>query len=160
MVNPEGTENGDKPAALGQGHLAVSHYSHPLRVCPEEAQNEETWDTDPRELRCTLKEWFKWAQHLCIHRKILNSLTWDIWFYFINSNILTFWIPGLLLQKLLYTLAPHLASSEQFLSITWDAVSEYSPNSQLLFRLCFFFQLTNILPSILHNNIKTLYGIS
>ena len=55
MVNPEGTENGDKRAALGQGHLAVSHYS-PLMVCPEEAQNEETWDTDPRELRCTLKE--------------------------------------------------------------------------------------------------------
>ena len=42
MVNPEGTQNGDKWAALGQGHLAVSHYSHPLMVYPEEVQNEET----------------------------------------------------------------------------------------------------------------------
>ena len=33
--------------------------------------------------------------HLPIHRKVLNSLTWDFWFSLINSNLLMFWPPGL-----------------------------------------------------------------
>ena len=36
-----------------------------------------------------------WDVHLPIHRKALNSLTWDPWFPFINSHLLTFWRPGL-----------------------------------------------------------------
>ena len=33
--------------------------------------------------------------HLPIHSKVLNSLTWDIWFSLINSNLLIFWFSGL-----------------------------------------------------------------
>ena len=29
-----------------------------------------------------------------VHRKVLNSLTWDVWFSFINSNLLMFQLPG------------------------------------------------------------------
>ena len=48
-----------------------------------------------------------------IHRKALNSLTWDIWFFFlIHKN--TFDVQTTCLcYKLLYNLAPPLASSEQ-----------------------------------------------
>ena len=33
--------------------------------------------------------------HLPIHRKVLNLLTWDIWFSLINSTLLMFQLPGL-----------------------------------------------------------------
>ena len=33
--------------------------------------------------------------HLSIYRKVLNSLTWDIWFSLIRSNHLIFQLPGL-----------------------------------------------------------------
>ena len=33
--------------------------------------------------------------HLFIHRRVLNSLTWDPWFSLLNSNFLMFWVPGL-----------------------------------------------------------------
>ena len=33
--------------------------------------------------------------HLPIHRKALNSLTWDIWFPLINNNLLMFRLPAL-----------------------------------------------------------------
>ena len=33
--------------------------------------------------------------HLPIHRKARNSLTWDIWFPFINNNLLMFRLPSL-----------------------------------------------------------------
>ena len=33
--------------------------------------------------------------HFPIHRKALNSLTWDIWLSLINSNLLMFLLPGL-----------------------------------------------------------------
>lgn len=33
--------------------------------------------------------------YLPIPRKALNSLPWDIWFSFINRNLLLFWLPGL-----------------------------------------------------------------
>ena len=36
--------------------------------------------------------------------KLLNSLTWDFWFSFLNGSLLTFKLPDLLLQKLLYIL--------------------------------------------------------
>ena len=62
-------------------------------VSPKDAQDVEkhkilspdSWDTcesnDFSELRCL---------NLSIHRKMLNSLTWDIWFPFINNNLLMF----------------------------------------------------------------------
>ena len=33
--------------------------------------------------------------HLPLRRKALNSFTWDVWFSFINSNLVTFLLPGL-----------------------------------------------------------------
>ena len=33
--------------------------------------------------------------HLPIHKKALNSLTWNIWLSLINNNLLKFWLPGL-----------------------------------------------------------------
>ena len=33
--------------------------------------------------------------HLPTQRKAVNFLTWDIWFCFINSHLLTFWLLGL-----------------------------------------------------------------
>ena len=44
--------------------------------------------------------------HLPIHRKVLNSLTWDVWFSLINSNLLMFWLLGFCCKKLLYIPAP------------------------------------------------------
>ena len=64
-----------------------------------------------------------------------------------------FWLLGLLLQKLVYILASSLASSEQSLRISCDAVFQvWSPknvhwikhNSQVLD--CAFFQQTQLIP--------------
>ena len=52
--------------------------------------------------------------HLPLHGKALNSLTWDIWFSFINNNL--FWCSSYLpfVARLLYNLGPPLTSLEQF----------------------------------------------
>ena len=42
------------------------------------------------------------------HREEINLLAWHVWFSLINSNFLLFWLPGLLLQKLVYIPAPPL----------------------------------------------------
>jgi len=47
-----------------------------------------------------------------IHRKVLNCLTWDIWFSLISSHLLMFQ-PPVFVAKLLHILAPCLASLEQ-----------------------------------------------
>ena len=50
--------------------------------------------------------------YLPIYRKALNSLTWDIWFSLIYSNLMTLhYLPSV--AKLLYSLAAPLASLEQ-----------------------------------------------
>ena len=50
--------------------------------------------------------------HLPTHRKVLGSLTWDIWFSLIYSNLMTLhYLPSV--AKLLYSLAAPLASLEQ-----------------------------------------------
>ena len=87
--------------------------------------------------------------HLPIHRKVLNSLTWDIWFSLINNNLLMFRVPALSC-KLLYNLTPPCSAFR----VTWDAVSwASSPKifhqiktklSQLLGCDCFFFKLTQV----------------
>ena len=87
-------------------HQDISHYSHlwgctlrKLRMRKHRILASDSWGayqrndfSEPRFL------------HLPYHRKALNPLTWDIWFSFINSNLLMFRLPGLLLQKLLYIL--------------------------------------------------------
>ena len=44
--------------------------------------------------------------HLPIHRKVLNSLTWDIWFSLINNNLLMFRTTCPLLQNSYITWLP------------------------------------------------------
>ena len=108
----------------------------------------EAQNAGPREPRRASKGGFQWAQTPCrpVHRKALNSLTWGVWFSFINSNRLMFQLLGLLLQKLLYILTSPLPLLNSFLSVIWDAMSctwnlrevcRIKHNSQL-FRLCIF----------------------
>ena len=90
--------------------------------------------------------------HFPIHRKALNSLTWDAWFSFTHSTVI-FWCsdaPGLL-QKLLSILyiLPYLfrALPESYLRGCLLGLSPqkiYSIKSNSTFRLWFFFffQLT------------------
>lgn len=44
----------------------------------------------PRELRCRSQDWLRWAHtpHLPTHRQALSSITWDVRFSLINSNLL------------------------------------------------------------------------
>ena len=53
-----------KGAEDGMGCPAIKHGSYHPAVCPEGPQDEKAQDTGPRELRCTLKGWFQWAQTL------------------------------------------------------------------------------------------------
>ena len=47
------------------------------------------------------------------HKRVLNLITWDIWFSLIDNNILMFRLPALCC-KLLHNLIPPLTSLEQF----------------------------------------------
>ena len=68
----------------------------------------ESWDAYQRNDFSKPRLW-----HLPMHRKVLNSLTWNVWFslYFIIFWRSTTWH---LSQNLLYNLAFPLTSSEQF----------------------------------------------
>ena len=61
--------------------------------------------------------------HLPVHRKALNSLTWDIWFSLINNNLLKFRLPVPCCQ-FLYNLTPPLLRWNSSLRISWDTVSQ------------------------------------
>ena len=61
--------------------------------------------------------------HLPIHRKALNSLTWNIWFSLIHKKLLMFRLSGLWLPNFYITwpfTSPPWSSS---LRVTWDAAS-------------------------------------
>ena len=62
--------------------------------------------------------------HLPIHGKALNSLTWDIWFSFINNNLFGVQATCPFLQEFCTTWvlpSPPWSSSPR---VTWDAVSQ------------------------------------
>ena len=79
--------------------------------------------------------------HLPIQRKVLNSLTWDIWLSLINNNLLVFRLP-VLCCKLLYKLTPppHLLPQRlpSSFKVTWNAVCQVwsSNNSHQIKRNC------------------------
>ena len=128
LLSPEGTQEGNNTF-----HLAAIRLQPLPRVSPEEIQDVTIQDTGPRKLRSYQRNEFSEPRllHLPIHRKALNSLTWDIWFSLIITIIL--WCSNYLpfVVKLLYNLAPRLASSEQFLRVTWDAAScAWSPKNK------------------------------
>ena len=93
---------------------ALSHCCSPTSVDPEGTRDERTQDAGPRELRCRSKDGFSKPRllHLSLGRKALNSLTWDIQFSLINSNLLMFQLPGLVAKPPVYPSPPPVASSE------------------------------------------------
>ena len=104
---------------------AIKLQSFPTK-CPEEAQMWKTENTAPDSWGAYQRNDFSEPRllHLPIHRKALNSLTWDIWFSLINHNLLIarllifnlsiFNLPFVAMLLLIYNLAPPLTSSEQF----------------------------------------------
>ena len=90
--------------ATPYGERGAKDVREELRMWKIKSQN-----VGPRQLRCMWKEWF---QYLPIQRKMLNPLTWDIWFSLNNNNLLMF---RLLCGKLLTPLHPPISPSlEQF----------------------------------------------
>lgn len=126
---------------------------------PGEIQDQKAQDAGPRELTCTSKGWFQWAQvpASLICSKALNSLSREIWFPLINSD---FWCSDYLVfiaETPIY-LGSSITSSEQFLGVIRGAVfwlsvliffCQIRHNSQLL-GYVFVFQSTT-LTRPLHN---------
>ena len=64
----------------------------------QDVKNTRSWpQIAEMHVRCSRKERFLWAQilHLPIHRKALNSSTWDTWCSLTNNNLLMFRLPVL-----------------------------------------------------------------
>ena len=99
-------------------------------------EEEQYWDpaATSRSLRWALRKNTGWwpqiaemhmkGMHLPIHRKALNSLTWDIWFSLIHKNTFDVQTTCPLLAANVYVTWPHPTptSSEQFSRVTWDDV--------------------------------------
>ena len=111
-------------------HL-VSDYSHSLwwdlRKGRSGCENTGYWpQIAEMHLKAIISESKPRLLRLPIHRKVLNSLTWEFWFSLINNNLLMF----RLLAKLLYNLAPPLASSEDFSQgHLWCCLPAWSPKN-------------------------------
>ena len=146
MVSAERTQDGHgMPAIKPSAAIATPPVVHPGSM-----QDGKTWGTGPRELRCAFKEWFV---YLSIHRKVKNSLTWDVWF----SLIIIFWYSDHpVFNKTPGSISYILRAAPQ---ATWEAVSwpcspqkfhQVKHNSQLL-GSAFFVQSTNVYFSINKN---------
>ena len=93
MVNPEGTQDRNRMPTIKPSTTASTPQQCTLRRLKMRKQRilaPDSWGAyqrndfiEPRIL------------NLPIHRKALNSLTWDVWFSLINSNLLKFQVPGL-----------------------------------------------------------------
>ena len=130
--------------------LQPSNLQLPLVLLPEGIQGgkKKKLDTHPTQLRCVSKEFNEpRLLHLLIGRKLLNSLTWDVWFSLINSNLLMFWLPGFCCKTPLYP-GSSLTSSKRFLRTMWEVVfracvlsfvCQTKHNSQLLGHAFLFF---------------------
>ena len=85
MVSPEGTQDGNMMPTIKSSDTAATPQrstARKLKVRKHRILAPESWGayrrndfSEPRLL------------HLPIHRKALNSLTWDVWFSLINSNL-------------------------------------------------------------------------
>ena len=106
-VSPVGTQEGEEhlPSSSHQT-AAIPHRGS--SGCENRILATNNWGAYPRNDFSAPR-----PLHLPIHRKVLGSLTWDIWFSLIYGNLLTLdYLPSV--AKLLYNLAPPLASLEQF----------------------------------------------
>ena len=130
--------------------LQPSNLQLPLVLLPEGIQGgkKKKAGYSPYTVKVHIKG-IQWTRllHLLIGRKLLNSLTWDVWFSLINSNLLMFWLPGFCCKTLLYP-GSSLTSSERFLRTMWEVVFRASilsfvcqtkHNSQLLGHAFLFF---------------------
>ena len=90
-VSPEGTQDGNRMPAIKPSATAAPQRCtlQGLRMRKHRTVAPDSWGADQRndfnEPRLL---------HLPIRRKALNSLTGDVWFSLINSNLLMFWLPG------------------------------------------------------------------
>lgn len=64
--------------------------------------------------------------HLPIHWKVLNSLTWDVWFSLINTTLLMVWLPGFCWKTPVYP-GFSLSSLELFARLPPGLESSESP---------------------------------
>ena len=103
------TQDGNKRAAHCQAHLAVSHCSHPSQCTLRKLKMIKHRILAPGSWGAYQRNDFSVARlmHLSIHRKALNSLTWEIWFNFINSNLLMFQPSGFVAKSPIYPGSPH-----------------------------------------------------
>ena len=91
--------------------------------------------------------------HFSIHRKVLNSLTWNIWVHLISSNLDVQTTCPLLQNFYIIWFFP-FAPWSSFLRATWDVVSwTWNPKNShwIKYRLWLFFKLTLPGPKISHD---------
>ena len=113
---PWGNSGGNKEYLPSSSHQTAST---PNRN-PGETEAMKTQDAGPRQLRHISGEWFQWAQTISsFHRKVLNSLTWDICF-----PLIFFFFPATcpLLLKLVCILIAPLFPGSSFLRVAWDVL--------------------------------------
>ena len=102
---------------------ATHHTSHPPPgVAPWGVMGWEAQDAGPRWVRRISKGYFN-KLRLCIHRKALNSLTWDIWVSLIRDNLGT----TLLIQWLRICLP---MQGTQVWSLVWELRSHMPRGNQ------------------------------
>ena len=116
------------------GQVATSLCGPPPVVYPEGLQEREKQNTGPRLLP-------------------INSLTWDVWFSLISSNLSMSWLPGffcllfvLQKEKPIFLTPPYLFGriSQNYLKLELkSSVSLLNKTEFSLFKLCLFFQLMN-----------------
>ena len=95
LVSPEKTQEREEYLLSG------SHHITPLPpVSPEDTRDVNTGEPGPRELKCTSKGWFQWAQTLAAShtQKSTSFLTWTDLVSLINSNLFMSRLPALFLQ--------------------------------------------------------------
>ena len=91
LVSPEGTQEGKNTC-----HLAAIRLQPLPTANPEETHAVKTRILAPDSWGAYQKNCFSEPRllHLPIHEKMLNSLTWDIWFSLIYNNFLTSRLPA------------------------------------------------------------------
>ena len=91
-VRLKGTQEGKYLPSSSHQTTATAHSEPWGKEVPDRKQETgpDSWDAyernDVSESRLL---------HFPIHRKVLHSLTWDIWFSFINNSLLMFRLPAL-----------------------------------------------------------------
>ena len=135
----KGTQEGEEYRCSSSHQTAATLYREPQGSFGCEKHrllSQESWDAYERNDFSMPR-----LLHPPIHRNVLNSLTWDIWFSLINNNFLIFRLPALLWWNFYITWLLPLLPYSSSLRVTWDAVYwAWSPqnsqrikyNSQLL----------------------------